>query len=299
MFPPVEIMDTTLRDGEQTSGVSFNAREKLSIARLLLEELHVSRIEIASARVSQGEQQAVRAIAEWAAAKGYADRVEALGFIEKADSRNDLKAVWAVVTKDGERELGRCTTALVEYSQEYWSLIGPQTTQIYLSSGAKLIEHSNYPIQAALELPGQAFYPFVTRIYLLSAVSWFKSTYNLSLLDARILMLLLERGTVLTCAEISHLLKVSNSAVSNAVRSLSRVKHYVEREKVAGSGKIKVQLTEEGVSTAQEIRERFITRYMKQFDVTREEFEEVLKAVHPRHRKSYMQKVFGESFAGI
>lgn len=65
MFPPVEIMDTTLRDGEQTSGVSFNAREKLSIARLLLEELHVSRIEIASARVSQGEQQAVRAIAEW------------------------------------------------------------------------------------------------------------------------------------------------------------------------------------------------------------------------------------------
>ena len=47
-------MDTTLRDGEQTSGVSFNAREKLSIARLLLEELHVSRIEIASARVSQG-----------------------------------------------------------------------------------------------------------------------------------------------------------------------------------------------------------------------------------------------------
>ena len=78
MFPPVEIMDTTLRDGEQTSGVSFNAREKLSIARLLLEELHVSRIEIASARVSQGEQQAVRAIAEWAAAKGYADRVEAL-----------------------------------------------------------------------------------------------------------------------------------------------------------------------------------------------------------------------------
>ena len=82
MFPPVEIMDTTLRDGEQTSGVSFNAREKLSIARLLLEELHVTRIEIASARGSQGEQQAVRAIAEWAAAKGYADRVEALGFID-------------------------------------------------------------------------------------------------------------------------------------------------------------------------------------------------------------------------
>ena len=92
MFPPVEIMDTTLRDGEQTSGVSFNAREKLSIARLLLEELHVSRIEIASARVSQGEQQAVRAIAEWAAAKGYADRVEALGFIDGGGSLDWLRA---------------------------------------------------------------------------------------------------------------------------------------------------------------------------------------------------------------
>ena len=45
----IEILDTTLRDGEQTSGVSFAAQEKLSIARLLLEELRVARIEIASA----------------------------------------------------------------------------------------------------------------------------------------------------------------------------------------------------------------------------------------------------------
>ena len=34
----IEIMDTTLRDGEQTSGVSFVPHEKLMIARLLLEE---------------------------------------------------------------------------------------------------------------------------------------------------------------------------------------------------------------------------------------------------------------------
>ena len=82
MQSTVEILDTTLRDGEQTSGVSFNAREKLSIARLLLEELCVNRIEIASARVSQGEERAVRAIAEWAAGRGYTDRIEALGLID-------------------------------------------------------------------------------------------------------------------------------------------------------------------------------------------------------------------------
>ena len=51
----IEIMDTTLRDGEQTSGVSFSASEKLTIAQLLLTEVKVDRIEIASARVSEGE----------------------------------------------------------------------------------------------------------------------------------------------------------------------------------------------------------------------------------------------------
>ena len=48
----IEILDTTLRDGEQTSGVSFSPSEKLSIARNILHELRVPRIEVASARVS-------------------------------------------------------------------------------------------------------------------------------------------------------------------------------------------------------------------------------------------------------
>ena len=56
----IEIMDTTLRDGEQTSGVSFSASEKLTIAQLLLTEVKVDRIEIASARVSEGEFDAVK-----------------------------------------------------------------------------------------------------------------------------------------------------------------------------------------------------------------------------------------------
>ncbi len=75
-------MDTTLRDGEQTSGVSFAVQEKVSIARLLLEVVRVDRIEVASARVSDGEYEAIRKIAKWAEANGYIDKIEVLGFVD-------------------------------------------------------------------------------------------------------------------------------------------------------------------------------------------------------------------------
>ena len=82
-------MDTTLRDGEQTSGVSFSAAEKLTIAQLLLEELKVDRIEIASARVSEGEFQGVKGIMNWAETKGYTNRIEVLTFVD-----NGLSIEW-------------------------------------------------------------------------------------------------------------------------------------------------------------------------------------------------------------
>lgn len=82
----IEIMDTTLRDGEQTSGVSFSVSEKLTLAKLLLEELKVDRIEIASARVSDGEFLAVKQITEWAKEKGFIDKVEVLSFVDKGIS---------------------------------------------------------------------------------------------------------------------------------------------------------------------------------------------------------------------
>ena len=80
--PRIEIMDTTLRDGEQTSGVSFVPHEKLMIARLLLEDLKVDRVEVASARVSEGEFSAVRMICDWAARRNMLPRVEVLGFVD-------------------------------------------------------------------------------------------------------------------------------------------------------------------------------------------------------------------------
>jgi (R)-citramalate synthase len=82
----IEIMDTTLRDGEQTTGVSFNDSEKLAIAQLLLNELKVNRIEVASARVSDGEMRAVKRITEWAGNQGCLDRIEVLGFVDGTSS---------------------------------------------------------------------------------------------------------------------------------------------------------------------------------------------------------------------
>jgi D-citramalate synthase len=81
-------MDTTLRDGEQMSGVSFSASEKLTIAQLLLNEVKVDRIEIASARVSEGEFQAVKKITDWAAENGFLDKVEVLTFVDGETSVN-------------------------------------------------------------------------------------------------------------------------------------------------------------------------------------------------------------------
>ena len=80
--PFVEIMDSTLRDGEQTSGVSFLPHEKLMIARMLLRDLNVDRIEVASARVSEGEKEAVTMICRYASQIDRLDRVEVLGFVD-------------------------------------------------------------------------------------------------------------------------------------------------------------------------------------------------------------------------
>lgn len=80
--PFIEIMDSTLRDGEQTSGVSFLPHEKLMIARMLLKDLNVDRIEVASARVSEGEKEAVKMICRYAKSQGMLHKVEVLGFVD-------------------------------------------------------------------------------------------------------------------------------------------------------------------------------------------------------------------------
>ena len=86
ILPFVEIMDATLRDGEQTNGVSFLPHEKLVIARKLLSDVNVDRIEVASARISEGEREAVSKICAYAQKNNLLDRVEVLGFVDGGKS---------------------------------------------------------------------------------------------------------------------------------------------------------------------------------------------------------------------
>ena len=116
----IEIMDTTLRDGEQTSGVSFVPHEKLMIARLLLEELKVDRVEVGSARVSEGEFEAVKMVCEWAAKKNMLDRVEVLGFVDGGESLRWIKeAGGRVVNLLAKGSQSHCTHQLKKNPEEH------------------------------------------------------------------------------------------------------------------------------------------------------------------------------------
>ena len=97
MSKTIEIMNTTLRDGEQTSGVSFSVSEKLTLAQLLLQELNIDRIEIASARVSDGEFNAVQEITRWGETHGLIDRIEVLTFVDNGSSVEWMKKAGAKV----------------------------------------------------------------------------------------------------------------------------------------------------------------------------------------------------------
>ena len=104
-----EVMDTTLRDGEQTEGVAILGNEKVSIAHCLLETVRVDRIEVASARVSEGERETVKMICDWARKKRMLDRVEILvtrNFRDFADPRHGAFDAGVAVAVDDQARIG-------------------------------------------------------------------------------------------------------------------------------------------------------------------------------------------------
>lgn len=157
----IEIMDTTLRDGEQTSGVSFSASEKLTIAQMLLQEVKVDRIEVASARVSEGEFQAVQKITSWAAAQGMLDRIEVLTFVDGLDSIQWMKSAGArVMNLLTKGSLNHVTHQLKKSPQEHLDDIQSVIQQakaeqflvnVYLEDWSNGMRHSPEYVLAMLD----------------------------------------------------------------------------------------------------------------------------------------------------
>ena len=118
--PFIEIMDSTLRDGEQTSGVSFLPHEKLMIARKLLRELNVDRIEVGSARVSEGEKDAVKAICRYARQINRLESVEVLGFVDGHASVDWIKDAGAcTMNLLAKGSLKHCSEQLKKTPEEH------------------------------------------------------------------------------------------------------------------------------------------------------------------------------------
>ena len=120
--PFIEIMDSTLRDGEQTSGVSFLPHEKMMIAKKLLTDVNVDRIEVASARVSHGEKDAVRMICNYAQSVGKLNRVEVLGFVDGHLSVDWIRSCGGmVINLLAKGSLKHCTHQLHKTVDEHLS----------------------------------------------------------------------------------------------------------------------------------------------------------------------------------
>lgn len=128
----IQILDTTLRDGEQTRGVSFSLQEKLAVSKMLLQELKVDRLEIASARVSEGEKESVASICKWAEEENYNDKLEVLGFVDK-----NLSVDWV-------KETG-CNTLnlLAKGSLKHCKMQLGKTPEQHFSDVAEVVDYAN------------------------------------------------------------------------------------------------------------------------------------------------------------
>src|SRR3989344_1244394 len=120
----IEIMDTTLRDGQQSHGMKYTQQEKLEIARYLLEKVKVDRVEVASALTSDGEFHTLTAIMNWAQKHGQENRIEALGFVDGGRSAEWIaKAGCKVINLLCKGSEEHCRVQLRSTPQEHFEKI--------------------------------------------------------------------------------------------------------------------------------------------------------------------------------
>ena len=166
-IPPfIEIMDSTLRDGEQTNGVSFLPHEKLMIARMLLKDINIDRIEVSSAGVSEGEKEAVRMICRYARQIDMLDKVEVLGFVDGNKSIDWISDCGGkVVNLLAKGSLKHCTRQLHKTPEQHiedikqtleYAKLRNMSVNIYLEDWSNGMKDSPEYVYAMLDVLSQS-----------------------------------------------------------------------------------------------------------------------------------------------
>lgn len=163
----IEILDTTIRDGEQMHNVSYMTTEKVILVEMLFNEVHVDRVEITSARSSYGEAVTAVTIFDWAQRKGLLDKVEILGFIDHKKSANWIAELGGkVINLMAKGSLNHVTNQLRKSPQEHlrdiiqtieYSLSRDLSVNLYLEDWSNGMRHSRdfvyYLLNNLIEYP--------------------------------------------------------------------------------------------------------------------------------------------------
>lgn len=225
-----------------------------------------------------------------------ASELEQAELVCRFEMPSDLKAVGLQITETGRATLIEAQNAIINGSQFYWDVLGSDIQENFFEAIIPLVNIRELDPSKLARIPASVIYPFASRMHLAKYTGWFKSTYNLNLVDVRILFLLLEADQSLRISDISHLLNEPASSVSSSTRSLFRVRKLVERDrKPSNKRETIISLSSAGQTLAQEIRDRFISFCCIEFHQTKEEFErETLGRTHSRSIPTAYDRIFGE-----